>query len=113
MIDELVYEQKARIFKALAHPDRVRIVELLAGGEKNVAEIVEAIGAKEANTSRHLAVLRSAGIVGARKEGLKVYYSIKICCLGELISCLNNAVCDIADRHGRIAESLRNIKSKL
>lgn len=106
-MSEPVYEQKARIFKALAHPDRVRIVEFLAAGERSVAEIVEETGLKEANTSRHLAVLRSGGIIASRKEGLKVYYSIKLCCLGEMVSCLNNAVCEIADQQARIAQSLR------
>ncbi len=106
-MSEPVYEQKARIFKALAHPHRVRIVEMLSAGERSVSEIVEEMGLKEANTSRHLAVLRSAGIISARKEGLKVYYSIKICCLGDMVSCLNNAVCDIADEQARIAKSLR------
>jgi len=71
-------QKKADILKALAHPVRVRVFEALAGSEKTVGELVTMLGEKEANTSRHLAVLRNAGLVATRKEGLNVFYSNKI-----------------------------------
>jgi ArsR family transcriptional regulator len=98
---------KARILQALAHPIRVSIFELLAGGEKTVGEIVRSLGMKEANTSRHLALLRGAGLVATRKEGLNVYYSIKMPCLLPMLSCIVDAICTMADEHREIAAGIR------
>lgn len=99
--------QKARILKALAHPVRVSIFELLSQEEKTVGEIVQSLGIKEANTSRHLAMMRDAGLVAARKEGLNVYYSIKMACLLPMLSCMVDAICTMADEHTRIAAGMR------
>jgi ArsR family transcriptional regulator len=98
---------KAIILKALAHPVRIRIFETLAEGEKTVGEIVQIVGEKEANTSRHLAVLRNASLVATRKDGLNVYYSNKMPCLISMLSCVDQAVCDLADEHMKIASCIR------
>ncbi len=98
---------KAAILKALAHPVRIRIFESLAEGEKTVGEIVQIIGEKEANTSRHLGVLRTANLVATRKDGLNVYYSSKMPCLTSMLSCVDQAVCNIADEQMNIAACLR------
>jgi len=105
MADPL-YEQKALIYKALAHPIRVQIVEFLGAEEKTVSEIVEHIGAKESNTSRHLGVLRSAGVVGARKDGLNVYYKLRMPCLVNMCSCVDDAILEQAEYHGKIAKRI-------
>ncbi len=99
--------RKADILKALAHPVRIRVFEALADGEKTAGELVVITGEKEANTSRHLAVLRAAGLVLTRKEGLNVYYSNSMPCLIPMLSCINEAVCSIADEHMKIACRLR------
>jgi len=96
-------EYKAFLLKALAHPDRIRIFEALAAGEKTVGEIVDMLGAKPAMTSRHLAVLRGAGLVSARKDGLNVYYANKMPCMLNMLACINQAVCAIADEHVKVA----------
>jgi len=98
---------KARILQSLAHPVRICIFELLAGGEKTVGEIVRHLGMKEANTSRHLALLRGAGMVATRKQGLNVYYSIKMPCLLPMLACIADAICTMADEHREIAACLR------
>lgn len=98
---------KANILKALAHPDRVRIFEALADGEKTVGAIVALLGAKPAITSRHLAVLRASGLIAARKEGLNVYYANKMPCLLSMLACVEQAVCAIADEHVRVAACLK------
>jgi len=100
-------QKKADILKALAHPVRVQVFEALAGSEKTVGELVTMLGEKEANTSRHLAVLRNARLVATRKEGLNVYYSNKMPCLLSMLSCVDQAVCDIADEHMKIACCIR------
>ncbi|HWR68496.1 MAG TPA: metalloregulator ArsR/SmtB family transcription factor [Desulfomonilia bacterium] len=100
-------QRKADILKALAHPVRVRVFEALADGEKTVGELVAMLGEKEANTSRHLAVLRNAGIVATRKEGLNVHYSNRMPCLIPMLGCVNQAVWAMADEHVRIATCIR------
>lgn len=101
-----IYEQKAMIYKALAHPIRVEIVEFLVDGEKSVSEIVKRVGAKESNTSRHLAVLKSAGVVGSRKEGMSVIYKLRLPCIVRMFSCVEKAIMEKAKYHKAIAEKL-------
>src|SRR5258708_7936614 len=66
----------ARLFKALSDPDRVRIVALLAHGELCVCHIEEALDDSQPSVSRHLAMLRAAGVVESRREGNWVYYQL-------------------------------------
>lgn len=63
-------------FKVLAEPMRLRILHALQPGELSVTEIIEITGASQANVSKHLAVMKRAGMVGRRKEGLNVFYCI-------------------------------------
>lgn len=84
-----LYQKKTKMIKALANPTRLLIVDLLATGEKNVSEIIELIGEEQSNVSKCLAVLKSNGIVKDRKDGMNVYYSLKICCMGEFFTCMN------------------------
>ena len=63
-------------FKVLAEPMRLRILHAIQPGERTVTQIIETTGASQANVSKHLAVLTRAEMVGRRKEGLNVYYSI-------------------------------------
>ena len=76
MVDDLV-ELRAAALKALGQPTRLRILELLRNGERCVCEIFPAIDEEQSNVSRHLAVLRNAGLVASRKEGLNVHYRVK------------------------------------
>lgn len=105
-------EKKAGILKALAHPIRITIFEMLSEGEKTVGEIVDLLCEKNANTSRHLAIMRNAGLVATRKEGLNIYYSIKMTCLLSMLSCLEDGVCGIADEQSRMAKFLRTQKAR-
>jgi ArsR family transcriptional regulator len=75
MADTLTYS--ADILKALGQPTRLKIVDFLRDGERCVCEIFPAIGEEQSNTSRHLNLLLSVGILTRRKEGLKIYYAIK------------------------------------
>jgi len=67
----------ADILKAMAQPTRLRIIELLQDGEHCVCEIFPAIGHEQSNTSRHLQMMLKSGILKQRKEGLKIYYSLR------------------------------------
>jgi ArsR family transcriptional regulator len=75
-VKELV-DFRADILKALAQPTRLKIIDFLANGERCVCEIFPAIGEEQSNTSRHLSMMLSAGVLSRRKDGLKIYYAIK------------------------------------
>jgi ArsR family transcriptional regulator len=68
---------KADIFKALAHPTRIAILELLAPGELSAGALIEKLGMEQANVSQHLAVLRAKQLVSNRKMGNQVFYSVR------------------------------------
>ncbi len=76
MDDKLSSDQCARSLKALADPERLKIIQCLRGGERNVSELTEQLGSDIANVSHHLGVLRHAGLVIDRKEGKYVFYSL-------------------------------------
>jgi len=88
------YEARARIAKALAHPSRLLILDALADGEMCVCELTELVGADQSTVSKHLAVLKQAGIVDDRKEGVMTYYRVKICCLREFWGCIEAVLKD-------------------
>jgi DNA-binding transcriptional ArsR family regulator len=68
---------KAGMFRALAHPTRVAIVEYLQYGDKTVEQLCEKIGIEQANASQHLAALSKNYIVRTRKDGNQIYYSLR------------------------------------
>ena len=77
---------KAAFFKALAHPIRIRLLELLVKGDMNVQELQEALGVEQPVVSQQLAVLRANNIVTGRKEGVSVRYSVRDPLIAELLS---------------------------
>jgi DNA-binding transcriptional ArsR family regulator len=77
---------KARFFRALAHPARIRILETLAKGDRSVQELQEALELEQPVVSQQLAVLRNQGIVTAEKQGLSVRYSLRDPAIEELLS---------------------------
>jgi DNA-binding transcriptional ArsR family regulator len=74
---ELVFKIKADFLKALAHPQRLAIIEYLKNQESSVGRMALALGLEQSSLSKHLAVLREAGIVRSRQEKVTVYYSIR------------------------------------
>lgn len=68
---------KAEIFRALAHPTRIAIVEILREGELSAGEIMERLGLEQANVSQHLTVLRARQVLLNRKEGNQVFYQLR------------------------------------
>ncbi len=72
----LLYEQFARIGKALANSHRLELLEVLAQGERTVEALAEATGMPVANASQHLQVLRTARLVETRRAGVSIYYHL-------------------------------------
>ncbi|WP_079608227.1 ArsR/SmtB family transcription factor, partial [Mycobacteroides abscessus] len=71
-----LYRMKADFFKTLGHPVRIRVLELLSERDQAVSEMLPEVGIEAANLSQQLAVLRRAGLVTARREGLSVLYTL-------------------------------------
>ena len=70
-------EVKADLFRALAHPARIRVLEILADGEHSVGSLQPIVGIESSHLSQQLAVLRRAGLVTTRKDGSLVVYAIR------------------------------------
>ena len=79
-------EVKAELFKALAHPARVRVLEVLLDGERSVGELQPLVGIELSHLSQQLGVLRRAGLVTARKERSSVFYALRDPLVGTLLS---------------------------
>jgi ArsR family transcriptional regulator len=93
------YEARAKVAKALAHPSRLMIVDLLQHDEKCVNDLTEAVGADQSTVSRHLSILKEAGIVSSRKEGTMIFYRVTCGCLDGFFICLENVLaCDLDQR---------------
>jgi ArsR family transcriptional regulator len=82
------FEDRARVLKAMAHPTRLYMVEVLSDGERCVHELTEMVGADMSTVSKHLSVLKSAGIVTDEKRGSEVYYSLKMACVLGFFDCV-------------------------
>jgi len=85
-------EARARILKAMAHPTRLFIIQKLAENECCVCNITDMVGADTSTVSRHLSVLKSAGLVQDDKRGLQVYYSLRCPCILDFLGCVENVL---------------------
>lgn len=86
---------RAQVVKALSHPLRLRIIEVLKPGEeKNVYDLSKELGCAQPSISKHLAVLKNSGVLSFRKEDTKTYYKLRIPCVKEFLSCIDNILKD-------------------
>ncbi len=94
------YEARARIIKAMAHPTRLFIVDELAkNGERCVYELTEMVGVDMSTVSRHLAVLKAAGIVEDDKRAQQVYYRLRVRCVLSFFECVESVLkCNAKDQ---------------
>jgi ArsR family transcriptional regulator len=101
-----LYEKQAQVVKAIAHPLRIAILDFLKGGEQCVCDIAEHVGSERSNVSRHLSVMVSAGVLGYRKEGLKVIYKLKTPCVLECLSCISDCLKQQAKESAKVLAAL-------
>jgi len=90
--DKVIYEAKANILKALAHPTRLWMTEQLADGERCVCEFVDVIDADFSTISKHLTILKQAGIIEDDKRGKQVFYSLKVPCVLNFMQCVEAVI---------------------
>ncbi|NSW58091.1 MAG: winged helix-turn-helix transcriptional regulator [Armatimonadetes bacterium] len=91
-VNDADYKRRAQVLKALGHPSRLAMVESLLQGEKCVCELQELVGSDMSTVSKHLSVLRNANLVADRKEGLKVYYSLRMPCVARFFECVDEVL---------------------
>ncbi|MCX5682288.1 MAG: metalloregulator ArsR/SmtB family transcription factor [Planctomycetota bacterium] len=82
------YDARARIVKSLAHPTRLFIVDALSRGERCVQDLTEMVGADISTVSKHLTILKAAGIVEVEKRGAQVFYSLRCPCVTNFFGCV-------------------------
>jgi len=99
-----LFSQFARVGKALSNGNRLELLEFLAQGERSVEDLAKVSGLTVGNTSQHLKLLRQAGLVTSRKEGLKVHYSVT----GDDVISLLDSMRDVAQQHIADVQQLVN-----
>lgn len=82
------FEARSAVVKALAHPSRLFIVDELSRGERCVCELTEMVGADMSTVSKHLSVLKNAGIVQDEKRGSQVWYTLRVPCVMKFFDCV-------------------------
>lgn len=85
-------EARARVLKAMAHPSRLLIIEELEQSERCVCDLTEMVGADVSTVSKHLAVLRQAGIVLDEKRGNQVFYRLRVPCILNFFGCVESVL---------------------
>lgn len=101
-----VFKLQAELCKSLSDPKRLHIIHELRSGPKSVSEVAEILGLKQSNTSQHLAVLRKAGVVVARRESSTVYYSLVNPKIGEACDLVRGVIIDHIQRNRTLVDSL-------
>lgn len=95
---QALFEARAEIVKALAHPTRLFIVNELSKGERCVCELRDEIGADMSTVSKHLSVLKNAGVVEDDKRGLQVFYRLCCPCILNFFGCVESVLQENARR---------------
>jgi ArsR family transcriptional regulator len=97
-MDVNVAEHVAEVLKAVAHPVRLQIIELLEHQERCVGQLTDALGVQQAVVSQQLRIMRDRGVLSARREGARVFYHIENPNLINLLHCMYNH-CNIPSQH--------------
>ena len=86
------FEQRAQVLKAMAHPSRLMMIDELSRGERCVCDLTSLVGADMSTVSKHLAVLKRAGIVQDDKRGQQVFYRLKVPCVLGFFRCVESVL---------------------
>lgn len=102
-----LYQAKAEFFKALAHPARVRVLELLAERDHAVSEMLPHVGLEAAHLSQQLSVLRRMNLVTARREGTAVVYTLVSPKVAELLAVARSILTEVLTTQAELLDDLR------
>jgi ArsR family transcriptional regulator len=101
------HEARAKIIKAMAHPSRLFIIEELSKHERCVSELADMIGADVSTVSKHLSVLKNAGLVTDEKRGNSIYYNLRCSCIMDFVGCVEDVLSANAKQHNEILKSCK------
>ncbi|OGP89076.1 MAG: transcriptional regulator [Deltaproteobacteria bacterium RBG_19FT_COMBO_43_11] len=101
------HEARAKIIKAMAHPSRLFIIEELNKKERCVNELTEMIGADVSTVSKHLSILKNAGLVADEKRGNSIFYSLRVPCIMEFMGCVENVLSSTTKQHLEVLKCCR------
>ena len=101
------HEAWAKIIKAIAHPSRLFIIEELNKGEKCVNDLTAMIGSDASTVSKHLSVLKNAGLVAMEKRGNAIFYHLRVPCIMQFIGCVEDVLSSNAKEHLEILKSCK------
>ena len=91
------YEAKATIIKAMAHSTRLLIIDALSRQEYCVCELTNMVGADTSTVSKHLSVLKNAGIVSDEKRNQMVFYHLSMPCVLNFLNCVESVIQEKAE----------------
>ena len=113
MMDKLIFQRHADLCQTLASPIRLELLSLLRDGDKRVNELAELTELNQANVSQHLSLLRSKGIVIARREGTNIYYRIANPKIIRACDLIRQVLIEQAAEHAEVVgASLRPLKRR-
>jgi ArsR family transcriptional regulator, arsenate/arsenite/antimonite-responsive transcriptional repressor len=92
-------EIRAKIIKAMSHPVRLMIIEFLKGGERSFSAMFDLFKLDKSTVSKHLLVLKEAGIVSSRKEGMDMIYIIDVPCITDFFCCVTAVIDNKVKKH--------------
>ena len=98
------FEARSKIIKSLAHPSRLFIVDELSRGRRCVNDLAGLVEADISTVSKHLSILRDAGVVRDEKEGARVYYSLRVPCVLNFFSCVETVMAENAREQAELLE---------
>lgn len=107
---EKIYELQADICKTFSNAKRMEILNALKDRERSASDLVEAIGLSKANLSQHMAVLRSKGVVLARREGLNIFYRISNPKIIQACDLMREVLLDQLREKGKMVSNFRHAK---
>jgi ArsR family transcriptional regulator len=85
-------EMRAKIVKAMAHPVRLMIIDFLKNGERSFSEVFNLFNLDKSTVSKHLLVLKEAGIISSRKDGVEMIYKLEVPCVIDFFSCVTAVI---------------------
>ncbi len=91
-VDRQRYRRRAEVLKAMGHPSRLMMLEALQAGEMCVCDLQRLVGSDMSTISKHLAVLRNAGILADEKRGLQVFYRLRVPCVTRFFECVEEVL---------------------
>lgn len=89
---QALFEARAKVIKAMGHPTRLFVVDQLSKGERCVCELTEMVGADTSTVSKHLSILKNAGIVSMEKRGAQVFYQLRVPCILSFFGCVEGVL---------------------